>query len=171
MNRRIGRASGDLPARRASARAYGRAVALLAAVGLLLGSPPAAAEDDEILLGMSTALSGPAAELGENMKTGVLAALQETNRAGGIAGRSLRLVTLDDQYEPAQTVPKSVAPVTSISPAGASPETATVALGVSGSSLVIVRTPSSRPGEDGAKTIERVATSPGASTLRSIDTV
>ena len=72
---------------------------------LLLGPPPAAAEDDEILLGMSTALSGPAAELGENMKTGVLAALEEANRGGGIAGRSLRLVALDDQYEPAQTVP------------------------------------------------------------------
>jgi ABC-type branched-subunit amino acid transport system substrate-binding protein len=80
-------------------------VVLLAAAGLLLGPPPAAAEDDEILLGMSTALSGPAAELGENMKTGVLAALEEANRGGGIAGRSLRLVALDDQYEPAQTVP------------------------------------------------------------------
>ncbi len=73
--------------------------------GLLLGPPPAAAEKGEILLGMSTALSGPAAELGENMKTGVLAALEEANRGGGIAGRSLRLVALDDQYEPAQTVP------------------------------------------------------------------
>jgi ABC-type branched-subunit amino acid transport system substrate-binding protein len=80
-------------------------VALLAAAGLLLGSLPAAAEGDETLLGMSTALSGPAAELGENMKTGVLAALEEANRGGGIAGRSLRLVALDDQYEPAQTVP------------------------------------------------------------------
>jgi ABC-type branched-subunit amino acid transport system substrate-binding protein len=105
MNREDGRARGDLPMGRASARAHGQAVALLAAAGLLIGSPPAAAEDDEILLGMSTALSGPAAELGENMKTGVLAALEEANRGGGIGGRSLRLVALDDQYEPAQTVP------------------------------------------------------------------
>ena len=101
MRRGIGRLRGDLPPGRASARAY----ALLAAAGLLLGPPPAAAEDDEILLGMSTALSGPAAELGENMRAGVLAALEEANRGGGIAGRSLRLVALDDQYEPAQTVP------------------------------------------------------------------
>ena len=105
MNRGIGRVRGDLPPGRASARAYERAAALLAAAGLLLGPPPAAAEADEILLGMSTALSGPAAELGENMRAGVLAALEEANRGGGIAGRSLRLVALDDQYEPAQTVP------------------------------------------------------------------
>jgi ABC-type branched-subunit amino acid transport system substrate-binding protein len=68
-----------------------------------LGAAPSA--DSELLLGMSTALSGPAAELGENMRAGVLAALDEANRAGGIGGRSLRLVSLDDQYEPAQTVP------------------------------------------------------------------
>jgi ABC-type branched-subunit amino acid transport system substrate-binding protein len=78
---------------------------LLALAASLLSSPPAAPEGDEILLGMSTALSGPAAELGENMRAGVLAALEEANGGGGIAGRSLRLVALDDQYEPAQTVP------------------------------------------------------------------
>jgi ABC-type branched-subunit amino acid transport system substrate-binding protein len=80
-------------------------VVSLAAAGLMLGSPPTAAGGDENLLGMSTALSVPAAELGENMKTGVLAALEEANRGGGVAGRSLRLVALDDQYEPAQTGP------------------------------------------------------------------
>lgn len=68
-----------------------------------LGAAPSA--DSEVVLGMSTALSGPAAELGENMRAGVLAALDEANRAGGIGGRNLRLVSLDDQYEPAQTVP------------------------------------------------------------------
>jgi len=62
-------------------------------------------DDSEIVLGMSTALTGPAAELGENMRAGVIAALEEANAAGGIAGRPLRLVALDDQYEPAQTVP------------------------------------------------------------------
>jgi branched-chain amino acid transport system substrate-binding protein len=59
----------------------------------------------EILLGMSTALSGPAADLGTNMRDGVLAALAEANRAGGIRGRQLRLVALDDAYEPAKTIP------------------------------------------------------------------
>ncbi len=59
----------------------------------------------EILLGMSTALSGPAADLGTNMRDGVLAALAEANRAGGIRGRQLRLIALDDAYEPAKTIP------------------------------------------------------------------
>jgi branched-chain amino acid transport system substrate-binding protein len=66
-------------------------------------TPPAATDD--IVLGMSTALSGPAADLGINMRAGVQAALEEANRAGGVHGRKLRLIALDDGYEPARTVP------------------------------------------------------------------
>lgn len=72
---------------------------------LLGGASTAGAEGDTVLLGMSTALSGPAAELGENLRAGVLAALEEANRSGGVGGRRLELISLDDQYEPAQTVP------------------------------------------------------------------
>ncbi|MCB9849642.1 MAG: ABC transporter substrate-binding protein [Phycisphaerales bacterium] len=54
---------------------------------------------------MSTALTGPADELGLNVQAGVLAALDEANRAGGVIGRTLRLVTLDDGYEPSRTAP------------------------------------------------------------------
>jgi ABC-type branched-subunit amino acid transport system substrate-binding protein len=60
---------------------------------------------DEIVLGMSTALSGPAADLGKNMKQGVLVGLERANRAGGIHGRSLKLIALDDGYEPTRTAP------------------------------------------------------------------
>lgn len=60
---------------------------------------------EEIVLGMSTALSGPLMDLGMSMRAGVLAALSEANRAGGIMGRPLRLVSLDDAYEPAKTIP------------------------------------------------------------------
>ena len=59
----------------------------------------------EIVLGMSTALTGPTAELGINMKQGVLLGLDRTNRMGGVAGRRLRLLALDDGYEPARTSP------------------------------------------------------------------
>ncbi len=59
----------------------------------------------EIVLGMSTALSGPAADLGKNMKQGVLVGLARANRAGGIHGRSLNLIALDDGYEPTRTAP------------------------------------------------------------------
>ncbi len=76
---------------------------------VLYAAPLIAAETDappaDILLGMSTALSGPAAELGREMRRGVLAGLERTNRLGGINGRRLRLLSLDDGYEPARTAP------------------------------------------------------------------
>ncbi|MBI1839805.1 MAG: ABC transporter substrate-binding protein [Verrucomicrobia bacterium] len=54
---------------------------------------------------MSTVLSGPAADLGKNMRLGVLAGIERANRAGGIHGARLRLITLDDGYEPARAAP------------------------------------------------------------------
>jgi ABC-type branched-subunit amino acid transport system substrate-binding protein len=54
---------------------------------------------------MSTALTGPAADLGLGMRAGVEAALAEANRNGGVGGRKLRLVALDDGYEPSRTAP------------------------------------------------------------------
>ena len=60
-------------------------------------SPP------EIVLGMSTVLTGPAANLAKEMRQGVLAGLGRVNRSGGVNGRKLRLVVLDDGYEPART--------------------------------------------------------------------
>ncbi len=60
---------------------------------------------DDIIFGMSTALSGPAAELGQNMLAGVRACFERMNRQGGIKGRSLRLLALDDRYEPRRTAP------------------------------------------------------------------
>lgn len=61
---------------------------------------------ETIRLGMATALSGPAADLGLNMRAGVQAALDEINRAGGIRGRKLELIALDDGYEPTRTAPQ-----------------------------------------------------------------
>ncbi len=59
----------------------------------------------EILLGMSTALSGPAAELGKNMLLGINARLALENERGGIHGRPIRLLAWDDGYEPDRTAP------------------------------------------------------------------
>jgi ABC-type branched-subunit amino acid transport system substrate-binding protein len=53
---------------------------------------------------MSTVLSGPVANLGINMRNGVLAALKEINAHGGIEAKSLCLIVLDDGYEPERTV-------------------------------------------------------------------
>lgn len=58
-----------------------------------------------LAFGMSTVLTGPAADLGLEMRRGVLACFERVNRAGGIAGRRLELVALDDGYEPERTAP------------------------------------------------------------------
>jgi ABC-type branched-subunit amino acid transport system substrate-binding protein len=59
----------------------------------------------EILIGMSTALTGPSQALGIGMEVGVEAYFQQVNEEGGVFGRPLRLIALDDQYEPLQTGP------------------------------------------------------------------
>ena len=60
--------------------------------------------DSEILIGQTAALTGVAKGLGINMRLGVLAAFKEVNAAGGVHGRTLRLVSKDDGYEPEQTI-------------------------------------------------------------------
>lgn len=60
----------------------------------------AGVSSDRILFGQSAALSGPAGELGREFRLGVLAAFREVNRRGGVHGRRLELVSLDDAYEP-----------------------------------------------------------------------
>jgi len=60
--------------------------------------------DSEIVLGMSAAFSGPAQDLGRDMRTGILACMAHMNEQGGVAGRRLRLVALDDGYEPARAL-------------------------------------------------------------------
>jgi branched-chain amino acid transport system substrate-binding protein len=73
-----------------------------------LGQSAAAATEDagsEIVLGMSAPLSGSTADLGRNMMQGMQVGFDRTNRSGGVHGRRLRLVALDDGYEPDRTVP------------------------------------------------------------------
>ena len=74
---------------------------------LLLGMwslPLRAAEvgvsDAEIRIGQFAALTGPAAELGKRMQLGILAHFRAVNAAGGINGRTLKLISRDDGYEP-----------------------------------------------------------------------
>ena len=52
------------------------------------------------MFGQSAALTGPAAALGQGMQLGIQAAFAEINRGGGIHGRRLELISLDDGYEP-----------------------------------------------------------------------
>jgi branched-chain amino acid transport system substrate-binding protein len=60
--------------------------------------------DDEISLGMSNALTGPTAQLGIKLKQGSQAYFDEVNKKGGVHGRQLSIISLDDGYEPQNTV-------------------------------------------------------------------
>ena len=60
--------------------------------------------EEHILFGQSAALSGPAKELGRNMRLGILAAFDEVNARGGVNGRVLELQSLDDAYEPEDAI-------------------------------------------------------------------
>lgn len=87
-----------------------RRLGTLVACGLLaVGIPLSAAEqqgvtDTEIVLGDILPLTGPPALLGVAHNLGVKVAVAESNAAGGINGRKLRLVSEDDGYVPTRTV-------------------------------------------------------------------
>jgi ABC-type branched-subunit amino acid transport system substrate-binding protein/tRNA A-37 threonylcarbamoyl transferase component Bud32 len=58
----------------------------------------------EVVLGISAPFNGPASALGHQMRVGLLTAFEDVNRRGGVAGRKIRLVPLDDGYEPDRAV-------------------------------------------------------------------
>jgi len=72
-------------------------------VGSLTGTVRGVSES-QITIGMSAAFSGPSKELGRGMKLGIETWFREVNEQGGVHGRQLQLVALDDGYEPARTV-------------------------------------------------------------------
>ncbi len=73
--------------------------ALLAAIALAAGAEPGVTATT-ILIGQSAAFSGPASELGTEMRAGAMAYFQAVNAAGGVNGRKIELRSLDDGYEP-----------------------------------------------------------------------
>ena len=75
---------------------------IFVAVALLLShAAPSFAED--IVLGQSVALTGPAQELGKEMQLGAKTYFDRVNAAGGVRGKKIVLRTLDDGYEPARS--------------------------------------------------------------------
>lgn len=83
--------------------------AALAAL-LIVMAPEGAARADgrEILLGMSAAFTGASAQLGIELYRGAQAYLDELNAAGGIAGRTIRLIAYDDGYTPARAIHNTI---------------------------------------------------------------
>jgi len=87
----------------------GRACAFFAALlasSLLLTTSHA--EDgvtpETIVFGQATVLEGPASALGQGMRAGIHAAFDEANKNGGVHGRKLELVSIDDGYEPDKSI-------------------------------------------------------------------
>ena len=65
---------------------------------------PTAAQAAPILIGQSLPLSGPVAPALVPIVQGQNLALEQLNRKGGIHGRPVQLVQLDDAYDPRRTV-------------------------------------------------------------------
>ncbi|MGJ4930605.1 ABC transporter substrate-binding protein [Bradyrhizobium sp. HKCCYLS2038] len=60
--------------------------------------------DTEIRFGMAAPFSGPAREMGHQLKLGIELAFAQANEDGGVHGRQLKLTTADDAYEPTRTL-------------------------------------------------------------------
>jgi len=76
---------------------------VLILIVLVLPAPAPAygpAEKEPIILGQSCALTGPSRYLGIELRSGLLAAFAEANQQGGVNGREIVLLTIDDGYEP-----------------------------------------------------------------------
>lgn len=58
----------------------------------------------EVLIGQSVGLTGPVRSVARDIVLGTQAMLQSVNDAGGIHGRRVRLLTLDDGHEPVRIV-------------------------------------------------------------------
>ena len=77
---------------------------LLGVFSLPLRAAEVGVTDTEIRIGQFAALTGPAAELGKRMQLGILAHFTAVNAVGGINGRTLKLISRDDGYEPDKAV-------------------------------------------------------------------
>lgn len=87
----------------------------LAVISLTFSSFPAASNDShvnvspqnhvkKITLGMSTPLTGPTENLGIELRKGANSYFSQLNKSGGIDGQHVELISLDDGYEPQNTV-------------------------------------------------------------------
>lgn len=90
---------------RGSARGAGvlrDAAAVIAAGIALLCAQPAIAEPGVtargVLIGQSVSLTGPLGAIGTDYSEGFKAGLEDVNRRGGVHGRSIKLIQMDDGY-------------------------------------------------------------------------
>ena len=83
--------------------AIGTAVAVLASPAFAQKKYDSGATDKEIKIGHIGPYSGPASAYGTIGKS-ISAYIEKVNAEGGIGGRKIKLITLDDAYNPSKTV-------------------------------------------------------------------
>ncbi len=92
------------PAAKAAGAVQGGAGPAEARSAKSLSRPSARGRQDEIVLGVSAAFSGPSQGLGIELYRGASAYFEHVNRAGGVGGRRIVLKTYDDGYQPDPSV-------------------------------------------------------------------
>ncbi|BEP96031.1 ABC transporter substrate-binding protein [Acidovorax sp. A79] len=84
------------------------AAAALSPLPAMAQAQPRADVRGDILIGRSTALSGGMAPFLQPIHEGQDAAIEDANAKGGIGGRKIRLVTMDDGFDPRRTLENAV---------------------------------------------------------------
>jgi branched-chain amino acid transport system substrate-binding protein len=69
-------------------------------IGAALWSCGGGGKQDEILIGEFGSLTGTTATFGQSTHNGLMLAVEETNNAGGVLGKKIKLLTEDDQSKP-----------------------------------------------------------------------
>ena len=104
-------------------RDIGRRSLIRAGAGVLLGAPLAGrlsaatafgryfrgpVQDEEIVLGVSAAFSGPSRALGTELYRGSMAYFNQVNENGGVRGRKIVMKLYDDGYQPDPCVANTI---------------------------------------------------------------
>src|SRR5699024_6874809 len=78
------------------------AAPLFITIGMLSGTSAMA---DTIKIGIPQPMTGPATQYGDQIQAGALTAIDAFNEAGGVNGKQLEALLIDDGCEPKQAVP------------------------------------------------------------------
>lgn len=83
-------------------RASLRLKTVVATLGLLGATVGIQAHAENIKFAMVIPATGPLTQYGDMVKEGVFTAVEQINAAGGINGKTIEVVTVDDACEPKQ---------------------------------------------------------------------